>query len=145
MIENNFKKYSAEKVCGMFLRTYYLLYHSVFLHVPIYFFLCSFTILSFPMWELRSSPSSFLGSWLWSCLWHITHYFSLRPSHKVELCLLSSTCPSHIPTSLQLLDCSSLCLVLLFHPPTAPMPSCPGQTCGSDPLQLVLLSGPLGT
>ena len=34
------------------------------------------------MWELRSSPSSFLGSWLW----HITRHFSLRRSHKVELC-----------------------------------------------------------
>ena len=57
---NNCKQYSAEKVCDTSLRAHYLLYYSMCLQILIYyFFLCSFTILSFSMWELEVNPALF--------------------------------------------------------------------------------------
>lgn len=82
IIENNFKKYSAEKACGMFLRTHYLflsfsVYLQIFICIYIFFFY-SLIFLSFPVWELRGSPSSSLSFWLWRHFCQISHHFSLN-------------------------------------------------------------------
>lgn len=59
-----------------------------------------FSMFSSSMWEFRGTPSSFLSSWLWSHIQWICHHFSLRLTHKIELCLFSSDYLSHIlPTS----------------------------------------------
>lgn len=90
---------------------------SLNLHLCIYIFFYSLTVLSFPMWELRGSPSSSLSFWLWIPFCQLSHHFSLNWNKKFSFVCsqVTTPCPAMLGSRFQRLDWSILYLVSLMH------------------------------